>query len=453
MYKIYQTAVVLFLSLSITSCDAQKKASLKTAIEVQNDTLDSYFSKLYEAKMFNGAVAVKRKGKLIFKKGYGIANLEKQNPFLTTTSLEIASVSKQFTSAAILLLQQENKLKVTDFAYKYLGEDFPYKDVTISQLLSHTAGLPDYEPYFRKNWDPSIIAYNKDILNYFKTKKPAISSVAGEKYHYSNIGYILLAEIVSGASGGVTLEKYLTKKIFEPMQMENTFFMGRDSIWDKENYAPGYMFSLAECKNVIPESLPNNAYYRFLSGRLGSGRLSSSIDDLIKWDQFLYDDSIFNAASKELAFSKHPPTKDTSDYGYGWHIVDDSIKGKTVYHTGSWAGNLTYISRSLVTKDLVIILNNTHNSAYNKEIRAAVNGFVNGQPLTLPKVKASELFKNSACNLTLKMIPQWYLANVNIDWDIADLKQLQEDYEKIGASDKSEMTNAIMTIIQKANKS
>jgi CubicO group peptidase (beta-lactamase class C family) len=452
MYKIYQTAIILFLSLSLSSCTAQKKTNIKTTTEVQNDTLDSYFSKLYAAKMFNGAVAVKRKGKLIFKKAYGIANLKKQTPFLTTTSQEIASVSKQFTAAAILLLQQENKLKVTDLATTYLGDDFPYKDITISQLLSHTAGLPDYEPYFRKNWNPTIIAYNKDILLYFKTQKPEILTVAGEKYNYSNTGYILLGEIVNVASG-TTLEHYLAQKVFEPIQMNCTYFLGRDSIWEKKNYAPGYMFSLTECKNVIPETLANNRYYRFLSGRLGSGRLSSSVDDLIKWDEFLYDDSIFNAASKELAFTVHPPTKDSSDYGYGWHTNTDSIKGKVVYHAGSWAGNLTYIRRSLETKDLVIILNNTHNSAYIKEIRASVNEFLNGKALELPKVKASELFKYSACTLSLKGIAQWYKDNKNIDWDVANLKALQKDYAKAGASDKNEMLNSLISLIQTANKS
>lgn len=451
MYKICQTAIILFLSLSLANCKIQNRTNLNTSTEVQNDTLDRYFSKLYEAKMFNGAVAVKRKGKLIFKKGYGIANLKKDTPFLSTTSLEIASVSKQFTATAILLLQQENKLKVTDLVTTYLGDDFPYKDITISQLLSHTSGLPDYEPYFRENWDPTIIAYNKDILHYFKTQKPTILTTAGEKYNYSNTGYIFLAEIVNAASG-TTLEHYLAQKIFEPMQMNNTYFLGRDSIWEKKNYAPGYMLSLTECKNVIPETLANNAYYRFLSGRLGSGRLSSSIDDLMRWDQFLYDDAIFNAASKDLAFSKHPPTKDVSNYGYGWHITNDSIKGKIVYHTGSWAGNLTYIRRSIDTKDLVIILNNTHNSAYIKEIRANVNGFLNGEPLELPKVKASELFKNSACKLTLKMIPQWYKDNTNIDWDVANLKVLQKEYSKLGASDKSEMLNSLINIIQTEKK-
>ncbi|MEM8520462.1 serine hydrolase domain-containing protein [Flavobacterium sp. PL12] len=452
MNKIYQAATLILLLLSISNCTVQNNKNSEIAAEIQNDSLDTYFSKLYKAKMFNGAVAVKRKGKLIFKKGYGVANLKMQSPFLTSTSLEIASVSKQFTSTAILLLQQENKLNVTDFAYKYLGEDFPYHEITISQLLSHTSGIADYEPYFRKNWNPSVIAYNKDILNYFKTEKPKLLSPVGEKYHYSNSGYIMLAEIVNAASGS-TLEKYLTKKVFQPMQMKSTYFIGRDSIWDKNNYAPGYMFSLSECKNVIPETLPNNDYYRFLSGRLGSGRLSSSIDDLIKWDAFLYDDSILNASSKEVAFSIHPPTIDSSDYGYGWHISNDTIRGKNVFHTGSWAGNLTSITRYLTTKDFVIIVNNTHNTAYNKEIRIAVNDFLKGKPLQLPKVKASELFKNSACQLDLSMIPKWYAENRDIYWDISNLEILQKEYNKIGEANKTAMVKSIINLIRSSNKS
>ncbi|MFB9054026.1 serine hydrolase domain-containing protein [Formosa undariae] len=447
MCKRHQIAILLFLTLILSNCKEEKKKVVKIIDTVQNDTLDRYFSKLYEAKMFNGAVAVKRKGKLIFKKGYGIANLEQQTPFLPNTSLEIASVSKQFTATAILLLQQDDKLKVTDFAYKYLGEDFPYKDITISQLLSHTSGLADYSAYFKANWDATKIAYNKDILQYFKTNTPELLSSPGEKYKYSNTGYIFLAEIVNAASG-MTLADYLSEKVFTPMQMEDTFFVGRDSIWDKDNYAPGYMFNIVNCEHVIPETLPNKAYYRFLSGRLGSGRLSSSIDDLIKWDQFLYSDSIFNKASKVLAFTPHPPTKEASDYGYGWHIKEDSLSGKVVFHTGSWAGNLTYISRSIDTEDLIIIVNNTYNRVYLKEIRASVNGFLNNEPLQLPKVKASELFKLNSCDLSAEILDQWYKEHKDINWDLENLLKLQDDYLKVEATDKSDLLSVLIKIIQ-----
>ncbi|WP_165750133.1 serine hydrolase domain-containing protein [Cellulophaga sp. Z1A5H] len=450
MCKLHRIAILLFLTLALCNCKAQQEKDIKIKITVQNDTLDQYFTKLYEAKMFNGAVAVKRKGNLIFKKGYGIANLKNKTPFLPNTSLEIASVSKQFTATAILLLQQDYKLKVSDFAYNYLGEDFPYKNITISQLLAHTSGLADYSAYFKAHWDTSKIAYNKDILHYFKTNKPELLSLPGEKYKYSNTGYIFLAEIVNAASG-MTLEDYLTKKVFEPMQMEDSFFVDRDSIWDKDNYAPGYMFNIKNCENVIPETLPHKGYYRFLSGRLGSGRLSSSVDDLLKWDQFLYSDSIFKATSKELAFTPHPPTKEASDYGYGWHIKEDTLNGKVVFHTGSWAGNLTYISRSVDTKDLIIIVNNTYNSVYLKEIRASINGFLRNEPLQLPKVKASELFKLNSCDMSLVTLDQWYKDHKNIDWDLENLLKLQNEYLKVGATDRNEMLSVLINIL-KADK-
>ncbi|WP_103191746.1 serine hydrolase domain-containing protein [Formosa algae] len=447
MYKTCQFIILVFLVLTLSYCKEENQKFVHLSDEVQNDTLDQYFTKLYEAKMFNGAVAVKRKGKLIFKKAYGIANLKAQTPFLPNTSMEIASVSKQFTATAILLLQQDDKLKVTDFAYTYLGEEFPYKEITISQLLSHTSGLADYSAYFKTHWDSSKIAYNKDILQYYKTIKPALLSIPGEKYKYSNTGYIFLAEIVNAASGK-TLVDYLSEKIFTPMHMDDTFFIERDSIWDKDNYAPGYMFNIETCEHVIPETLPNKGYYRFLSGRLGSGRLSSSVNDLIKWDQFLYSDSIFNSASKALAFSPHPPSKEASDYGYGWHVKTDAEKGKVVFHTGSWAGNLTYISRSIETGDFVIILNNTYSKAYLKEIRASVNGFLNNKPLQFPKVKASELFTLKSCELDIEDISQWYKNHKDVDWDLENLIKLQKDYLDIGVTNNSDMLGELIRIIQ-----
>ncbi len=418
--------------------------------EVQNDTLDAYFTKLHKAKLFNGAVAIKRKGKVIFKKGYGFANMEKQTSFLPSTAMEIASVSKQFTATAILLLQQDHKLKITDPIANYLGTSFPYKNITIQHLLTHTSGLPDYESYFKKNWDSTKIAYNKDILDFFKKNHPAIVSAPGNKYQYSNTGYILLAEIVNAASG-ITLEQYLHEKIFKPMKMDQTFFIGRDSIWNKADYAPAYMIDIRNCNYVAPETLPNKKYYHFLSGRLGSGRLSSSIDDLIKWDDFLYNSEILNSESKELAFTPHPPTAEKSDYGFGWHVLYDSANGKTVYHTGSWAGNLTYIKRTLNSKNLVVLLNNS-NSPYMKEIRTTLDGFLLGKALEFPSIKGEELFQNQACFLAPESIQSWYKANQYAKWDVKKLRVLQKEYLAFGENSKSKLLQLLIEQIDKDAK-
>src|SRR5690606_6431457 len=136
---------------------------------------------LHDKGMFNGAVGVKKEGKLILKKGYGTANFSMETPFLAETAMEVASVSKQFTAFAILLLEQEKKLSLEDHLQKYLGDDFPYANITIKHILTHTSGLPDYESHFRKTWDTTKIATNSDIVRFFKLDKPQLISQPGTK--------------------------------------------------------------------------------------------------------------------------------------------------------------------------------------------------------------------------------------------------------------------------------
>lgn len=451
MYKkgFYFAAIVVFLFCS--SCRNQAESHTTAAKGGADEALDSFFQTLAEKEMFNGAVAVKKEGKLILKKGYGKANFKYDEDFTPETPMEIASVSKQFTAAAILILQQEGKLHIEDRAKKYLGADFPYPKITIKHLLTHTSGLPNYATYFRKEWDTTKIAYNKDILTYFKTEKPELISVPGERYKYSNSGYIVLAEIVAAVSGR-PLDEFLRNQIFQPAEMGSSAFYERDTIWQMKGYAPGYMLDLRTCDYVRPEDLPGKYYYYFLSGRLGSGRLSSSVDDLIKWDRILYTDEILNQKSKEEAFAIHQPQKDTSDYGFGWHIYKDSQLGKVVYHTGSWAGNLSFIKRFLDDKSLIIILNNTH-SPYMKEIRTDVENYLKGEPLKIPKQKLEYALQKKICGLDKETVISWYKDRVGeVVVDPEALQKLKKEYRETGADEKAETVEKLLTFI-KASKS
>lgn len=420
----------------------QKSDSKKEEIRANDAALDTFFSKLHAQKMFNGAVAVKKKGELIFKKGYGTENFDLETPFLASTQMEVASVSKQFTAAAVLILQQDGKLNVEDKVSDYLGEDFPYDQMTVKHLLTHTSGLPDYEKYFRKEWDSTEIVYNKDIVRYFKEIKPELMSVPGEKYHYSNSGYVLLAAIVKAVSGK-ELDDFLEERIFKVAGMENAGFYDRDDIWKMEGYAPGYMMDLRTCSYVKPDFLPGKYYYRFLSGRFGSGRLSLSIDDLIKWDRILYTDTVLNARSKKWAFTPHPPSKDTSDYGFGWHIPEkDSLK--VVYHTGSWAGNLSYIKRFLDTQSLIVMGNNTY-SPYLKEIRASVDAYVrDGKELEIPRPKAEILLARAICTLDESQISDWKQAHQDADWNKERLEKLEKSYEELKDKEKAKLVRKLI---------
>ncbi|WP_268223076.1 serine hydrolase domain-containing protein [Sinomicrobium oceani] len=442
--KLYIAFGLYLISLLLlSSCTSGKKEVNPEINKVNDPVLEAFFDTLYARKMFNGAVAVKKNGELIFKKGYGTANMEKHTPFTTHTAMEIASVSKQFTAAAIQILRQQDKIDVDLPAQHYLGKDFPYADITVKHLLTHTSGLPDYEDYFRKHWDTTRIAYNRDILAYFETEKPELLSTPGVKYHYSNSGFVVLAEMVRVVSGK-SLDRFLKQNIFDKAGMTNSGFYERDSIWDLDNYAPGYRLNPATCTYVRPETLPGKNYYRFLSGRFGPGRLSSSVDDLIRWDSILYTNTILNARSKAVVFRPHPPSGDDSDYGYGWHIQESDSTGKIVYHTGSWAGNLSYIKRFTKDKSLVIILNNTFESAYMKAIRAAVDAYLLGKPLILPQPEASDLFRKESCDLHTQDIRKWGNNHRDAHWDRKKLEKLRAFYRENGDTAKAGLITELL---------
>lgn len=446
MYKKIIFAI-FFLGLTLCFSCKQTEADQNQDKIVQDEVLDNFFQELYEKKMFNGAVAVKKKGKLILKKGYGRANFRFNHDFKPETQMEVASVSKQFTAAAIMILKQEGKLEIDDTVQNYLGEDFPYPQITIKHLLNHTSGLVNYATYFRQQWDSTQIAYNKDILAYFKREKPKLETAPGEKYKYSNSGYVLLAEIVEAISG-LPLDEFLQDRIFQPADMNSTAFYERDTIWKMEAYAPGYMWDMRTCDYVKPENLPEKYYYRFLSGRFGSGRLSSNVNDLIKWDSILYQNEIISEKSKQEIFQVHQPEKDTSDYGFGWHIYDDSDLGKVVYHTGSWAGNLAFIKRFVEDKSLIVILNNTH-SPYMKEIRAEVEKYLKGEKPEIPKQKLAALLRKEICQLHSKNIQSWFESIAEeVEIDSKALSDLERAYRELKENEKADWVEKLMEIIQ-----
>lgn len=452
MYKMLLSCIFLVSLLFCSSCITQAESHQNPDEITEDKTLDSFFQELQEKDMFNGAVAVKKNGKLILKKGYGKANFEFDQDFKPETPMEVASISKQFTAAAILLLEQKGKLNTEDKVQDHLGEDFPYPGISIQHLLTHTSGLVNYASHFRKNWDSTKVAYNKDILTYFKTQKPKLETTPGEKYSYSNSGYVVLAQIVDAVSSQ-PLDEFLHHNIFQPVGMKSSAFYERDTIWKMRNYAPAYMLDLETCRYTKPENLPGKYYYTFLSGRLGPGRLSSSTNDLIKWDSILNTTKLLHEKSKRKIFQVYTPEKDTSDYGFGWHIYKDESLGKVVYHTGSWAGNLTYIKRFVDDKSLIVILNNTYNRAYIKEIRDQIEGYLKGGPLEIPKQKLNYLVQKEICDLNEENIISWYNGlSRDVQVDPEALQDLEKEYREIDEIKKADLIQSLESFIQKRNK-
>lgn len=190
----------------------------------QNESarIDSLARALFAQHELQGNILVTDKGKPVYEKPFGYADVSKQLPNTSSTSFMLASVSKIFTSVAILQLKEKGKLKLDASVSKYLP-DFPYANISIRQLLSHTSGLPDYQIFEGPNSDePSRIFSNADFIPAIRNYKAGLLFQPGERWSYSNVGFGLLALIVEKVSG-IAFQDYLSRYVFRPANMKHTY--------------------------------------------------------------------------------------------------------------------------------------------------------------------------------------------------------------------------------------
>tara|TARA_R110002073_G_scaffold44982_1_gene124428 strand:+ start:211 stop:1641 length:1431 start_codon:yes stop_codon:yes gene_type:complete len=354
--------------ICLNSCKQNSEIAKSEPITNQKTLkLDTLYSELYEKGAFNGSVLIAEDGQIIFEKSYGLADEQTNRKLNDSTIFELASVSKQFTAMGIVQLKKEGKLSYQEDITKYVPELIDYKGITIQNLLNHTGGLPDYMELSDKNWDKSNIATNDDMLEMFKQVKPKKLFEPNEKWDYSNTGYLILATIIERASGQ-EFEEYLKNKIFEPLEMENTFvYRRRFAPKEVPNYANGYIYSDSLQKKILPDEIGKDFYVVYLDGIVGDGMVNSNPKDLLKWDRALYKDNLINDEDRELIFSS-VKTKDSSqtDYGFGWMIDSTKTYGKVASHSGGWAGYISYIERDIDNDKTIIVLQN--NSLSKTEI-------------------------------------------------------------------------------------
>ena len=182
--------------------------------------LDEYLHGQEKYFRFNGNVLIAEKGKVIYQHSFGLADFDTDRPLNDSSVFELASVSKQFTATAILLLKDKGKLKLTDSLRQYFPE-LPYSNITIWHMLTHTSGLPDYFWELINSWDTSKIAFNKDMIALLAKKKLPAVFEPGKKWEYSNTAYAILASIVEKISGQ-TYKDYMAENIFQPLGMSHT---------------------------------------------------------------------------------------------------------------------------------------------------------------------------------------------------------------------------------------
>lgn len=324
--------------------------------------IDNLLNSLYNVKKINGNFLIAEKGKVIFKKSFGIANEETKQLLNENSIFEIASVSKQFTAMAIMMLNEKGKLNLDDNISKFIPELAFYKGITIRHLLNHTSGLPDYMELFEKIFDKSKIATNKDVITIFAQRQPKAIFTPNSKHEYCNTGYALLASIIEKASGE-SYDNFLNKAIFKPLKMNNTFVYKRRLAPKKiDNYAYGYVFSDSLKKYALPDDFKETKYVILLDGVVGDGGINSTVNDLLKWDRALYTNKLLSKKKINEMFNITILNDNTqAKYGYGWQIENHDEFGKIVYHGGGWPGYATFFARHITDDKTIIILQNHDN--------------------------------------------------------------------------------------------
>lgn len=328
--------------------------------------IDSFLTSLHNQGEFNGNVLLAGKGKILYKKSFGFSN-EKTGEKLDENSVfELASVSKQFTAMAIVILKEKGKLNYDDKISKYLPELSHYSNISIRNLLNHTGGLPDYMEIMDSTFDKNRIATNNDIISTFARLKPQVLFEPNSKWEYSNTGYALLASIIEKVSG-MSYGDYLSSTIFKPLNMTNTFVYRRRFAPKKVvNYAYGYVYSDSAKKYLLPDNIRETKMVVWLDGIVGDGTVNSTTIDLLKWDRALYTDKLVSKKDKEEIFSAATLVDSSeTDYGFGWFLENNGVYGRIVSHTGGWPGYRTLIERHIQNdKTMIILLNCTNDNTY-----------------------------------------------------------------------------------------
>ena len=333
----------------------------------QNETkrIDSLLLKSTENAEFCGSVLVAKSGKLLLSKGYGYSHEEQKIPNDENTVFNIASITKTFTAALILKLQEQRKLSVTDVLSKYYS-GYPNGDkITIHHLLTHTSGIHNYtEDKSFQSTDQTKPLTLEEMIAFFKSKP--LDFEPGTAFHYSNSGYTMLGYIIEKVTGltyGAALETY----IFKPLHMEHTSYGPPQG--NKVQPATGYMMYYKNFKRPAFVVHPSISY--------ATGAICSTVKDLYKWHQALQANKFLSETSLSAAYKK-----DKGNYGYGWFT--DSLYGRQrVSHDGNIPGYKSNINRFPQDDVCVIALSNSNNSSVGGIVRNVVN-ILYHQPLPKP---------------------------------------------------------------------
>ncbi len=415
--KTHALFLAFFFSLGANATSFGQSGSSASTTESKVAKVDALVSTFAEYGQFNGAVLVAEKGKVIYKKGFGLANMEWDVPNTTDTKFRLASVTKQFTAMLIMQLVAENKVALDVPIANYLP-GYPKaqaEQITLHHLLSHTSGIPNFTDFPSY---PEVMGRTNspsDLMRLFADS--ALEFTPGERFAYSNSGYTVLGAIVEQVTG-MSYEQALHERIFAPLGMIGSGVDHGRTVLKKR--ASGYDRSGATYTNTS---------YIDMSVPFSAGAIHSTVEDLFRWDQALYTEKLLPKKYRDLMFQPQIQTGGGGAYGYGWGVGELSMgnaeeRSKTVSHSGGINGFHTLITRIPADSILIVELNNT-SSAPLYEMTAAINGILHGRPYDMPQMSLANVIvttmekdgidKATAQFAALKGSKEHYLAEVEMN--------------------------------------
>ena len=326
--------------------------------------LDSLLKRINKRHDFHGAVLVAKNEKIVYSNQIGTADFKKKTLLNKESVFQLASVSKQFTAAAIMLLNERNQIKLTDTVNRYFP-DFPYKAVTIKNLLNHTAGLPKYFWVAEHKWQQEKAPTNSEMMEFLESTDVKRYFKPGRNFDYSNTGYFVLASIVEKISG-TSFSSFLKKNIFEPLQMNHSYVYSFENDSIRENQLDGYRLYRGWRHVKVPSTV-NDAI-------VGDKNVYTTVEDLFKWTKGLNSGNFLTKESLALMYSKGESVYGRKiPYGFGFRI--DTKGENSIYHYGKWNGFSTGLTTYLEDNLVVIVLEHTSYNALkslNRKIKKIV---------------------------------------------------------------------------------
>lgn len=319
--------------------------------------LDSVLTIIEKDELFHGQILIAEQGKIVFNKSYG--KLPNQDtPITTKTPLGVKSITKAFTAAAVLNLEQEGKLNLSDEVQVYFSK-WPYDGVTIKHLLTMTSGLPNFIEMAVNKGDTTKYMENLDIVD-LVSEYPVNVETPAMRYNYQNSNYITLAALVEKISG-MSYENYVSQKIFQPLELNNT-----------------YSQNLSQAS----EEVGGDNFY----APSGDGNLYSTAEDLYRFEQSFYNDKILSEKNIKNTFSKTLLADGSlSTYGLAWWVIDDAPQ-KEFYILGDGPNKRASIQRYPESNSTLIYIHN-FSGRYWKDVYWTVRNIWMGNEFIMPEAQ------------------------------------------------------------------